>query len=347
MFANSTKQYLIAEIGVNHEGSLAKAIEMIRSAKDAGANAVKFQTYKASTLASKNSPAYWDQTKEPTDSQYKLFKKYNSLSKSDYIALKNECDRCEIDFMSTPFDTGCLEWLMPLMNVVKIASADITNSLLLESVAAYKKPVILSVGASTNEEIWQAIDILESSGCKDISLLHCMLLYPTKVEDAHLSRIIDLKEEFSSKNIRIGYSDHVPPAAANNDQLIIACAMGATILEKHYTFDKGLPGNDHYHAMDFDDLKILICRIKDFQKMSKSINQIDLIEKQISAKLNARRSLVYIKDLQPGHKLSKEDLIAKRPGTGVKVSEYRRLIGKILITPVKADDLVTCDDFSG
>ena len=345
MFSSSVYPYVIAEVGVNHEGSLEKALEMVRSASDAGANAVKFQTYKAATLASKNSPAYWDQSKEPTESQYKLFQKYDGFEKADYEILKNACNECGIDFMSTPFDLQCLDWLMPMMNVVKIASADLTNDFLLEAVGGYGKPVILSVGASTNQEIWDAIGILEQSGCNDISLLHCMLFYPTKLEDAHLSRILELREEFSSKNIRIGYSDHIPPESAENDQLIIALAMGASIIEKHYTFDKTLPGNDHYHAMDSDDLQKLTDRVLKFSMMTKEISQDDLIKKQISAKTNARRSLVYMKDLEPGHILDKSDLIAKRPGTGLAVKAYKSLAGSVLSSSVKADDLVSNNDF--
>jgi sialic acid synthase SpsE len=345
MFSSSEYPYVIAEVGVNHEGSLEKALEMVRSASDAGANAVKFQTYKAATLASKNSPAYWDQSKEPTESQYKLFQKYDGFEKADYEILKNACNECGVDFMSTPFDLQCLDWLMPMMNVVKIASADLTNDLLLEAVGGYGKPVIMSVGASTNQEIWDAIGILEQSGCNDISLLHCMLFYPTKLEDAHLSRILELREEFSSKNIRIGYSDHVPPESADNDQVIIACAMGASIIEKHYTFDKTLPGNDHYHAMDSDDLQKLTDRVLNFSMMTKEISQDDLIKKQISAKTNARRSLVYTRDLELGHILDTSDLIAKRPGTGLAVRAYKSLIGSILSSSVKADDLVSHNDF--
>lgn len=337
--------YFIAEIGVNHEGSLEKAIEMVRSASDAGAHAVKFQTYKAGTLASKNSPAYWDQSKEPTSSQYKLFQKYDGFGRDDYEILKSVCDECGVDFMSTPFDIQCLNWLMPLMSIVKIASADVTNDLLLEAVAGYGKPVILSVGASTNEEIWDAIGVLKKSGCHDISLLHCMLLYPTSLEDAHLSRIIELREEFSFEGIKIGYSDHVPPAAADNDQLIVACAMGASIIEKHYTFDKQLPGNDHYHAMDSEDLKYITDRILKFKLMTESIDQSGLIGKQIAAIKNARRSLVYSNDLEIGHILKKTDLIAKRPGTGISVKKYKSLIERELRVEVKADDLVSYDDF--
>ena len=337
--------YFIAEIGVNHEGSLEKAIEMIKSASDGGAHAVKFQTYKAGTLASKNSPAYWDQTKEPTSSQYKLFKKYDGFGKKEYETFKIVCDECGIAFMSTPFDIQCLGWLMPLMSIVKIASADLTNDLLLEAVAGYGKPVILSVGASTNEEIWDAVKVLKQSGCRDISLLHCMLLYPTSVKDAHLSRILELQKEFSSEGIKIGYSDHVPPDAANNDQLIMACAMGASIIEKHYTFDKNLPGNDHYHALDFDDLKLIIDRIQKFRLMAETIDQSDLIEKQSSAIKHARRSLVYVKDLKVGQILKKTDLIPKRPGTGIPVKQYKSLVGRELRVTVKADDLVSYDDF--
>lgn len=338
------KPYFIAEIGVNHEGSINKAMEMVKTAHENGADAVKFQTYKAGLLASKNSPAYWDQTKEPTDSQYKLFKKYDGFHKDDYIKLKEFCDEIGIDFMSTPFDIDCVDWLMPLMDRVKIASADITNDFLLEKVAKFKKPMILSVGAASTKEIWHSVNLIKKSGCEDISLLHCMLLYPTSLEDAHLSRITELKEEFKNTNIKIGYSDHVPPSLANNDQLIIACTLGASIIEKHYTFDKSLPGNDHYHALDAHDLSIYKSRINNLIEMTKKIDESSLRKKQTSAINNARRSLVYKTDLKQGHIITKTDLIAKRPGTGVPVKDFVDFVGNKLLNDVLEDQLLSYDD---
>ena len=174
--------YVIAEIGVNHEGNIDLAKSMIAEIAKAGGHAAKFQTYKANLIAAKDSPAYWDQTKESTNSQYELFQKFDNFTKEDYEILSEECKKHNIDFMSTPFDVECLEWLMPLMSSVKIASADLTNNILIEAVSKYKKPIILSAGAATNEEIIGAIKLIKDNGIQDITILHCMLLYPTPLE---------------------------------------------------------------------------------------------------------------------------------------------------------------------
>lgn len=345
MSAINKKPYFIAEIGVNHEGSIQKAMEMVRTAAGAGADAVKFQTYKAEKLASKNSPAYWDKSKEPTTSQFKLFQKYDGFERADYDLLKVLCVDLGVDFISTPFDLDCVDWLVPMMDKVKIASADITNDFLLTKVASYRKPMILSVGAATSKEIWHAVNLIRGKGCDDISLLHCMLLYPTSLCDAHLNRITELKDEFKDEGIEIGYSDHVPPSLANNDQLIIACALGATIIEKHYTFDKMLSGNDHYHSLDASDLSVFNTRLDWLVEMTQIINESDLCDKQKSAIANARRSLVYKSNLISGTVICEDDLIAKRPGTGVSVTAANDFIGKILSVSVLEDQLLSPEDF--
>jgi N-acetylneuraminate synthase len=167
--------YIIAEIGVNHENNLKQAVKMIRAAKKSGADAVKFQSYKAHKLASSNSPAYWDTTKEPTESQYKLFKKYDQFSKKEYGYLANVCLDSNIEFLSTPFDFEAVDYLDNLMSIFKVASADITNVQLLEHIAEKKKPVIISTGASTIGEISDAVSLFSNEGIEDITILHCVL----------------------------------------------------------------------------------------------------------------------------------------------------------------------------
>ena len=237
--------YFIAEIGVNHEGSMDAAKEMISQISAAGAHAAKFQTYKASSLAAKNSPAYWDLNKEKTKTQYELFKKYDAFEKDQYIELSEYCAEKKVDFISTPFDLDCLDWLIPIMPVIKIASADLTNYLLLEKVADSGKDLIISVGASTDNEIEQMLNFVSKFNTPKICLLHCMLLYPTPAQNAHLGRISDLKAKFEDSKIKIGYSDHVAPTEANNDQIIAAFSLGASTIEKHFTNDKSKIGNDH------------------------------------------------------------------------------------------------------
>ena len=201
-----TLPYIIAEIGVNHEGSLEKAKELIDLAKKSGAHAAKFQSYKASTIASRHSPAYWDLKEEPTKSQFELFQKYDVFNSREYQILADYCRKVRIDFLSTPFDLDFVDSLDSLMSVFKVASADITNVPLLRSVAQRTKPVILSTGASTIDEINTAVLILNEAGCKNIALMHCVLAYPTPYSMANLNMIGGLEKTFP--DCLVGYSDH-------------------------------------------------------------------------------------------------------------------------------------------
>ncbi len=209
MVGDPLDPYIIAEIGVNHEGSLTKAKALIDLAADAGAHAAKFQTYKAATLAAKESPSYWDLEKEPTESQHELFKKYDSFGPDEYAELSGHCKDRSIDFLSTPFDLDAVDMLDPLMSYFKVASADITNLPLLRKVASKGKLVILSTGASSLAEIEFAISTLRAWGSSEVILLHCVLNYPTAEEDAQLGMIGVLKRTFPE--CLIGYSDHVVP----------------------------------------------------------------------------------------------------------------------------------------
>ncbi|MDY7029045.1 MAG: N-acetylneuraminate synthase family protein, partial [Spirochaetota bacterium] len=256
--------YIIAEIGVNHEGSMDKAKELIDLAKEGGADAVKFQSYKAEKIASRNSPYYWDIKEEPTRSQYDLFRKYDSFGETEYRELHAYTGEQGIDFMSTPFDLEAVDFLDPLMPCFKIASADITNLPLLKKIGSTGKPVLISTGASNTDEIDAAVDILRNAGTEDIVLMHCVLNYPTKDGDAHLKMIAGLKDRYPGH--MIGYSDHTVPDA-DMTCLTTAWLIGAKVIEKHFTFDKTLPGNDHYHAMDADDMKILLKKINQIKAL--------------------------------------------------------------------------------
>ena len=211
----------------------------------------KFQSYKADTLASRNSPSYWDTSKEPTRSQHELFQKYDAFGADDYIDLARHCEQAHIDFISTPFDALAIEFLDPIVPYFKVASADLTNTPLLRHVASKNKPVVLSVGASTLAEVDAAISTLEQAGCPDVVLLHCILNYPTPNDRAHLRMINGLKRTYPEK--LIGYSDHTLPDESMTP--LVSAWLLAVVLEKHFTHDKTLPGNDHYHAMDVHDLK--------------------------------------------------------------------------------------------
>ncbi len=290
----SLQPYIIAEIGVNHEGDMHLAKRLIREAKKGGAHAAKFQSYKAEKIASKHSPAYWDQTKEPTDSQFALFKKYDSFSVENYVELAEYCNDLNIDFLSTPFDLEAVSFLAPLMPIYKIASSDITNVPLLRLCAEQGKPLVLSTGASSMEEIRFAVKTLRDSGANHITLLHCVLNYPTPLDLAQLGMIDELKIEFP--DCLIGYSDHVVPDETISS-LEVAALKGAVILEKHFTHDKTLPGNDHYHAMNYSDLQAFIKKLEIYKMLTSGPNKKDLSNEEL-ARMHARRSIVSKHDIK-------------------------------------------------
>ena len=335
--------YVIAEIGVNHGGSLATAKLLIESAKRGGADAAKFQTYKAGLIASKFSPSYWDTSKEPTTSQYELFTKYDSFGEAEYKELAQHCKKHEIEFVSTPFDLGAVDMLNPLVRYFKIASADITNPPLLKKVAETRKPVILSTGASNIAEIDAALAILRSAGASEICLMHCILNYPTRNENAHLGMLIDLRNRYPE--LLLGYSDHTLP----NEQmtsLVSAHPLGAVVLEKHFTLDKTLPGNDHYHAMDEKDLARFQVNVKKVHELLGPTQLKAPIATEEISRLNARRSIVLTRNLKSGQKITQEDLVAKRPGTGISPMSWDDVIGKSVIRDLPEDHILTWDDLT-
>lgn len=328
------RPYIIAEAGVNHEGSMETAKRLIDKAKEGGADSIKFQTYKAETIASKDSPAYWDMTKEPTDSQFKLFKKHDKFWKNEFVTLKEYCDKVDIEFMSTPFDVESAGFLNDLMDVFKISSSDITNKPFIEHICNFKKPVILSTGASYLYEIEEAVSWIDSKQVP-LALLHCVLNYPTKDENAHLGMIRGLKTKFP--DLMIGYSDHTMPKEMK--VLEIATLLGSIIIEKHFTLDKSLPGNDHYHAMDINDLK----------KFNKQLDQLMMIvgdEKVYSlpseeiSRSNARRSLVAKKDIPAGKNIEYDDLTWKRPASGISPKFIDEVVGKKAKINIEEDEII-------
>ena len=329
--------YIIAEAGVNHEGSLKKAYKLIAFAKKGGADAIKFQTYKAEKLTIKNSPAYWDTKKEKTKNQFDLFKKYDHFEKEDYVKLYRYCIKKKIDFLSTPFDNESVDFLNPLMKYFKIASADLNNIPLLKKISSKKKPIFLSTGASNLKEIKSSVKLLRKYDINKIALLHCILNYPTASHNANLNMINSLKKEF--REIKIGYSDHTLP---DQDMMVPTTAflLGATIIEKHFTLNKKIPGNDHYHSMDYKDLKKLKSNISKILNLigNKKIKQPIPSEKK--AIKNARRSIVVARKIKKGEKFSEQNLTFKRPAIGLSISEWNNVIGKRSKKNLKEDDVV-------
>jgi sialic acid synthase SpsE len=326
--------YIIAEAGVNHEGDMDLARRLIDEAAEGGANAIKFQTYKASTIASKDSPAYWDTTKEPTNSQFKLFQKYENFWKDEYEQLKRYCDEVGLEFLSTPFDVESASFLNEMMDVFKISSSDITNKPFIEYLCDFGKPIILSTGASYLHEVQEAVEWIDTKEVP-VALLHCILNYPTEDQNANLGMIKNLQIKFPDK--AIGYSDHTLP----NDMKVLEMAtlLGAVILEKHFTHDKTLPGNDHYHAMDKEDLKVF----------NKNLNRIFTIlgdqqkyplKTENPARNNARRSLVTTMGIPEGTLIKKEHLTWKRPAHGISPRHIKEVLGKRAAKAIKEDEVL-------
>jgi len=328
------RPYIIAEAGVNHEGSIEIAKRLIDEAKEGGANAIKFQTYRASTLAAKDSPAYWDISKETTLSQFELFSKHDKFWKKEMVLLKDHCDKAGIEFMSTPFDFESAKFLDDLMDVYKISSSDITNKPFIEYICQFGKPIILSTGASQLFEIQEAVTWIEKFG-NPLALLHCVLNYPTIDENANLGMIKGLQVEFP--NYIIGYSDHTLPKKMKT--LELAHLLGAAILEKHFTHDKSLVGNDHYHAMDKEDLKLFLKKIKKNESLLGSF-VVSSVDSEQPAIENARRSIVTAKKISKGKIITKSDITFKRPGYGISPKFLDKVIGMRLVKDMNDDEII-------
>lgn len=331
--------YIIAEAGVNHEGDMDRAKQMIEEVAKAGGDAIKFQVYKAETLASKYSPSYWDTTKESTTSQYELFKKYDKFWKNEIEELADYAKSYNIDFLATPFDIESADFLEPLMPTYKIASADITNKPFLKHIAKKEMPIILSTGASTISEIWRAIEWIKEEGNDEIILLHCVLNYPTDHTNANLGMIKHMEEIFS--DYIIGYSDHTLPEYIN-DVLITSWLLGARVIEKHYTWNKNLPGNDHYHSMDYNDLKNLVEKMKLIKSIMGKFEKHYLPSEEI-ARENARRSLVAKKHIPKGKIIEADDITWKRPGIEIPPYFMDNVVGGVALENIKEDEIIKFD----
>lgn len=318
--------YVIAEIGVNHEGNLDRAKRMIASIAKAGAHAAKFQSYKADLLAARgSSPAYWDRSKEAASSQHELFQRWDGFGDAEYLALAKECDNCGIDFMSTPFDLRAVDMVSELAPNIKVASADLTNVPLLRKIGSRGQPVIMSTGASRFDEVAIAVDLLRDAGSGQIALLHCVLNYPTLPPNAQLAQISQLNRLFG-ETCAIGYSDHVKP---DDDgampALEMAAVMGAVVIEKHFTDDKNGVGNDHYHAMDEADCTAFMKKLAVYRDMY-GTERRDISGEALAIK-NARRRIVTKRAIAPGEQLQENDLIALRSDYGIEISHWDAIVG--------------------
>ena len=340
-----TKPYLIAEMGVNFYDT-AKALNIspleaaklyIDKAAEAGIDCAKFQSYKANTIVSKNSPAYWDITKEPTKTQYELFLKHDSFGEKEYKELCDYTHSKGMDFTSTPFDYASADYLENMVDFYKISSSDLSNLPFIKHIGAKGKPVYMSVGAAYLSEVDEAIRVLKESGCKDIVIFHCVLSYPTAPENANLKIIETLKKDFP--DVRVGFSDHVAPDPTMMT-LATAYLLGAEVIEKHFTLDKTLTGNDHYHAGDPEDFKKAIQNFKLIDTVlgngHKTVLECELIPRR-----EARRSLVLTRDIKCGETIEENDLMPKRPGTGISPQYADIVIGRKVRMDLQEDTILT------
>jgi len=329
--------FIIAEAGVNHNGSIDLAKKLIDVASEAGADAVKFQTFKAEKLVSKDAKKAEYQSKninDGDDSQYNMLKKLE-LDVDTHRELIAYCKTKNILFLSTPFDHDSIELLNELgLGIFKIPSGEITNLPYLRHIGSLKKQVILSTGMADIGEIEDALDILMEAGTKkeDITILHANTMYPTPMEDVNLKAMVTIGNAF---NVSYGYSDHtlgieVPTAAV---------AMGANVIEKHFTLDKTMPGPDHKASLEPDELKAMVKAIRNIEKaLGNGIKKPSKSEKpNIEV---ARKSIVAAKLIKKGEIFSEDNLTIKRPGNGINPMRWDEIVGTIAQKDYDMDELI-------
>ncbi|MCB1314856.1 MAG: N-acetylneuraminate synthase family protein [Leptospiraceae bacterium] len=323
--------FFIAEIGLNHNGDLDLARRMIDAAQAAGASAAKFQSLRAEHLLAREAIA------TPIDGfglkdVHTLgdFFRRVSLDEEFHYKIKTHCDAVDIEFMSTPFDFAAVS-LLHTMGVkrIKIASGDLTHYPLLEKAAQTGVPIILSTGGSTLEEIRDAVTFLRSAGCTALTLLHCVSLYPTPPHLANLGAITQLQQEF---DLPIGFSDHT----AGIHMSLAAMALGACVIERHFTIDRGLPGPDQKLSLEPDAFEQMVVEGKQIAQALRD-NGKTVSEAEQAVIPHMRRSIVAAHDLSEGHNIEEIDLEYKRPGTGLSPREWRGVIGSKLSVATPAD----------
>ena len=328
--------YIIAEAGVNHNGSIALAENLIEAAASCGANAIKFQAWKAENLVTRSAPlaGYQERNTSGFLSQYEMLKTLE-LSENDHKYLKKKCDEKKIEYLSSAFDIEGIEVLHNLgINKLKIPSGEITNLPFLKAAGKYNWEIILSTGMSNMQEIEEALICLESNGKSrdQITILQCTTQYPAPLKSVNLSAMKTISEAF---NLKIGFSDHTEGIIA----AIAAVAMGAQVIEKHLTLDKNLPGPDHKASIEPDEFKLMIENIRTTELLIGNGIKVPN-ECEVSNKAIARKSIVAKKYIKKGDLLSSDNLCVKRPGTGISPMQWDNLIGKISQHNYNIDDLI-------
>lgn len=331
------KTMIIAEAGVNHNGDIDLAKKLIVEAAAAGADLVKFQTFLAKNIISSTAPKaeYQKLTTDSGESQLEMIQKLE-LSRDSHEVLIAECRRQGIGFFSTAFDTESFDMLLDLgcVDLIKIPSGEITNLPLLRYMTRLGKPVLLSTGMATLGEVEAAIQVIEAAGTPRhfITLLHCTTEYPTPMEDVNLRAMIAMKQTFG---VEVGYSDHTPGI----EVAIAAAAMGAAVIEKHFTLDKNLPGPDHKASLEPHELKAMVQAIRNIEfALGDGIKRPSLSE--LKNRPIARKSIVASQNIKAGELFSEDNLAVKRPGTGISPMCWDEIIGKIARRNFALDELI-------
>ena len=331
------KTFIIAEAGVNHNGSPELAKQMIDVAVDVGADAIKFQTFKAEQVISRNAKkaAYQIQTTDAAESQLDMIRRLE-LDSSTHKGLFQYCKVKKIQFLSSPFDLESIGLLTSLgLTIFKIPSGEITNLPYLRKIGALKKEIIMSTGMADLGEIEDALDVLVEAGTarRDITILHCNTEYPTPFKDVNLRAILTIKDAFPG--VRVGYSDH----ALGIEAPIAVVAMGATVIEKHFTLDKNMEGPDHRTSLEPDELKAMVHAIRNIEKaLGNGIKKPSPSE--LKNKPIARKSIVAARNIHKGESFTKENLAIKRPGTGISPMRWDEVIGRKASRNFNADELI-------
>jgi len=328
--------FIIAEAGVNHNGSIKLAKELIDVASDAGADAVKFQTFKAETLVSKSAQkaSYQKETTDGKESQFDMLKKLE-LDVATHRELIEYCHPKKIMFLSTPFDLESIELLDSLgLEIFKIPSGEITNLPYLMAIAKLNKKVILSSGMATMQEIRDAFEVLVQNGTQkeNITILHANTMYPTPMEDVNLNAMLTIKKEL---NVEVGYSDHtlgieVPTAAV---------AMGASVIEKHFTLSRDMEGPDHKASLEPQELRAMVKAIRNIQKALGSFEKKPSPSETPNI-LVARKSIVASKTIAKGELLSESNLTVKRPASGINPMRWDEVLGKVAQKSYAVDEMI-------
>jgi N,N'-diacetyllegionaminate synthase len=331
------KTFIIAEAGVNHNGSLKIAFQLIDVAVAAGADAVKFQTFKAEEVIAANAPKadYQKETTGSDENQLEMVRKLE-LDETAHISLHQYCQRKGIQFLSTPFDLESIDLLNRLgLEIFKIPSGEISNLPYLRKLGALNKRLIISTGMADLGEIEDALDVLTEFGTpsKNITVLHCNTEYPTPFEDVNLRAMQTIRDAFPG--ISVGYSDHTNGIEVS----IAAVAMGATVIEKHFTLDRNLPGPDHKASLEPDELNAMVQAIRNIEKsLGNGIKRPSASE--IKNKSVARKSLVASRSIRTGEPFSPDNITAKRPGTGISPMRWDEILGQVAQKAYEKDDLI-------